>query len=177
MEKPLTGREQEAAQFAAETEVAGAVYKLSNDYSPEMMQRYNERVVRTYFYSEPLWQGSKTKWRTTGGIQWKVLDSTQSESGYRVTLCEFDTPGIYDIIDGKPVHGPDAEKSISAEWATVAWTTEPSALDSHNATTPRPLITSIVSAVGYQNPGTLCDKYAPDPFVQQPPDPIQPGQK
>ncbi|MCX4092583.1 hypothetical protein [Nocardia sp. alder85J] len=177
MDATLTGQPREAAQFAAETKVANDLYMNSNDYNPTLMQAYNERVVKTYFWPEALWKDLRTKWHTTGGTQWSAIGSEQIDSGYRVTLCEFDTPGLYSIVDSKPVHDQHFGKSLSAEWVTVSWTTEPSALESRSTPAPRPLVTSIVSAVGNQNPGTLCDKYAPEPFVQQPPDPIQPGQK
>ncbi|WP_153340153.1 hypothetical protein [Nocardia aurantia] len=177
MVTPSSGPAQEAAQFAAETEVASDLYTLANDYSPDLMRRYNERVVGTYIWSENSWHAAQTSRPGTGGTLWRVIDSIQIDSGFRVTLCDFDSPGLYDIIDGTPVHAPNDKKSLSAEWVTVSRTTKPSALDTRDASTPRLLVTEIQSAVGNQVPGTLCDQYAPEPFIRQPPEPVQSGQK
>ncbi|NQE85996.1 hypothetical protein [Nocardia terpenica] len=176
---PLTGQEEAAARFAAETAMADDQFMWADHYEPDLERAYNERVTRTYIGSRSSWEATQSKWPATGGMLWRVVGTTPAEDGYRVTLCQFDTPGTYSLIDDKLVKDP-GNRSHAAEALTVVSTTKPSAADPYQTPAPRTLVTAIEPpGAPNESPSVHCDKFAPEPFVQTPPPPITPapGQK
>lgn len=171
----LEGVRLEPAKFAAETEVLNEEFALANQFDANLMNRYNERVSPTYVATKMDWANAGGKGAgATGGTLWRVVDAQPVADGYRVTLCEFDTPGQYNVIDGQPIHDPRNARSLAADNVVVSRTMKPSATDQKaEAPSPRLLVTSISNAVGdNESPGVLCDKFAPDPFIQSPPSPL-----
>ncbi|MFI2584895.1 hypothetical protein ACH5AX_36295, partial [Streptomyces rochei] len=142
-------------------------FMTSNTFDPDLMLRYNQRVVPKYGYSQASWNGNN-KWPGTGGTLERVVRAEKTSEGSQVTICSFDSPGLYDVVDGKPTHDPKSPHTISAQILTVARTTAPSAANqSQREANPRPLIVSVVNAVrDNESPGVLCDQFAPDPFIQ-----------
>ncbi|WP_146097508.1 hypothetical protein [Nocardia nova] len=163
-------------EFAAEAAVLDDKFMMSNTFDSDLMDRINQRVAPAYGVSEAAWQGTRTKRLGTGGTLLRVVDVATSTEGVRVTMCTFNSPGLYDVVDGKPVGDPRNPRTISAQISTVAQTTQPAAVDKKKSMpNPRPLVVSIVDAVEYnESPDVLCDKFAPDPFVQTPPSPLPP---
>ena len=173
----LEGARLEAAQFAAETEVLNETFTLANEFDANLMNRYNERVTSTYVATKVGWTNAGGKGGgATGGTLWRIIDAQPAAEGYRVTLCEFDTPGQYNIIDGRPVHDARNARSLVADEVVVNRTTQPAAAEpKEKAPSPRLLVTSISNAVGDSgSPTVLCDKFAPDPFIQEPPSQLPP---
>ncbi|WP_227984445.1 hypothetical protein [Nocardia spumae] len=166
--------EESDAKFAAETQVFDSDFMMSNTFDPEVMLRYNRRVVSKYGFSQASWNGANNKWPGTGGTLERVIGVEKTPEGSQVTICSFDSPGLFDVVEGKPTHDPGSPHTISAQILTVARTTAPSAAGGNQPEeNPRPLVVSVANAVpNNESPGVLCNKFAPDPFIQSPPAPL-----
>ncbi|MFF0456123.1 hypothetical protein [Nocardia africana] len=169
----LAGDEREAAEFAAETQALDVDVVMSNIFDADAMLELNRRVAPGYGSSKATWDGVRGLWPTTGGTLSRVIRVEREDAGFEVTLCKFDSPGLYNIKNGVPTHDDADLRVISAEVFTVKNTMQPSAADKDVSSKPRLLVVSIVNA-GKDNepPGVLCDKFAPEPFIQTPPPPL-----
>lgn len=174
----LSGDESEAAKLAAEADVLYDDFTMSNNFNPDAMGSFNRIVAADRGLSKGFWDGSKTERPGTGGSLYRVVQvNPGTEGGWDITICNYDSPGIYDVVDNKPVHDPQSSRVGISSVSNVRQTTEPSAENKKApAQNPRLLVHSIFPPPkGTDAPGGLCDKFMPDPFIQTPPPPLPPA--
>ncbi|WP_153416078.1 hypothetical protein [Nocardia macrotermitis] len=165
----LTGNAKDFAQFAAETRADQYEFLNADSYSADLMNRYNARVDAADKTSRDAWQDWHTGVPVTGGLLMRAVDSTPTENGQRITVCEFNTPGVFDIVDGK-LKLDSNKRVFGSGTMTVSSTTQPSAADSHASQTPRLLVISLKFGED-QDAAKRCEQAMPDPFTQTTPSP------
>ncbi|WP_153415571.1 hypothetical protein [Nocardia macrotermitis] len=168
----LTGSAKESAQFAAETEAKRLRFLAANDFSTDLLNSYNERVIAAHKVTKYDWAGWHVGIPSTGGELVRATSSTPAANGQEITLCEFNTPGEFSVVDGHLKTEPEMPNArvIGASTVTVEETTQPSGTNSSYTKTPRMLIV----AFGYidkRDAVNQCDKFAPEPFIQATPSP------
>ncbi|MFF3566870.1 hypothetical protein ACFYXQ_03715 [Nocardia jiangxiensis] len=170
VDESLTEEAKGFAQFAVETQADGYRFLDANTFDSDSLDRYNERVVADHKKTKYDWQAWHVGIPATGGELIRAISATPVEAGQRIDFCEFNTPGVFDVADGKIKL--ESKRVLLAGSMTVKSTTQPSGTDSHTAKTPRLLVVSIGSPdVENKDADSLCDKFAPEPFTQATPSP------
>lgn len=165
---PLDMQRQEAAEFAL-TEV-----DLVDDWL-----RTRERVIppeilaRVGLGNKPAWIAASPL-PETGGVLNRVVSVREvSPSRWDVDICRYDTPGVYSMGADGQLKLTSPGEHYSAVTSIVALTTEPNGAG-ERSDTPRLLIIDAEPITNDMAQET-CAPFRPDPYIQQPPQPISPG--
>ncbi len=113
----------------------------------------------------------------TGGATYRAVDiAQQDDTQWVVTICRFNTPGVYEMGDDGELRLSNPTESYSPIRYTVAMTTEASA-SGQKASTPRPLVVDQSTEEFAELPGQqndlarqTCEPFRPDPYIQEPPE-------
>ncbi|MBY8855396.1 hypothetical protein K7711_02800 [Nocardia sp. CA2R105] len=163
----LTGEAKDFAQFAAETRSDQYKFLNADSFSSDLLNRYNARVDAADETSRDAWQDWHTGIPVTGGLLMRAIDSTPAGDGQRITVCEYNTPGVFDVVDGK-LKLDSNKRVFGSGTMTVSSTVQPSAADSHTSEIPRLLVVSFKFGED-QDAADRCEKAIPEPFVQTTP--------
>ncbi|OBB22529.1 hypothetical protein A5792_05555 [Mycolicibacterium peregrinum] len=165
---PLQPRLADAARFALQMTVDD---RLSNDPDKEeLYQRYRSRIAPEI--DDPGIRVPDIYVGQTGGALHRAVAARElPNDGVEVSICLYDTPGLYAIKkDGTLVKPPGGNDGL---WRPqVKWTQQPAA-DGSTPAGPRWLLTDsgILLDITQEQIGVVCDPFKPDPFIQSPPDP------
>ncbi len=110
----------------------------------------------------------------TGGEMVRVVDvRALSSSQWEFDMCRYDSPGAYSM-------GPNGQLQLStphivypAATHTVSWTTEPNGAG-ERSDNPRFLVVDVEPIINDMARQT-CEPFRPDPYIQQPPQPLSSG--
>lgn len=180
----LSGAQAEAAKFVAETEELSRQLELSSSFRPDLIREHDARVIYKYGKGGRA-VDMKIDHETratfaTGGELFRAVGVDPVPYGYKVTLCEFDTPGVYSFEPNENNRILDPYRTMLRVSAViedvVSNTTAPSAADpkdAHPLSSPRPLVTHMSKTVENNvHPIPMCDPFTPNPFIQTPPPPL-----
>lgn len=92
-----------------------------------------------------------------------------------VTICAYDTPGLYAQSKSGEIIGPDAKRPFTIERPLVQWTDRPAA-DGSVPNSPRWLWVGQTRTydLTMEQMAAVCGPFKPEPFTQKMPDPIAP---
>lgn len=174
---PVIEQDAAAAQIALDVQVLKITHIGNKDNSalPEI-----NRLVGPFGAALPYDGGPRLS--ETGGALYRAVDiSKQNDSRWEVTTCRYDTPGVYVLGDNGQLSLLDGPHEYHALRSTVELTTERSAAG-ETATAPRLLVVRSSGEDFYHHPGRsndlerqTCEPFRPDPYIQQPPQPLSPG--
>ncbi len=110
----------------------------------------------------------------TGGDTYRVVDvRALSSSRWEFDICRYDSPGVYSMGDSGQLQLSTPHIIYSAATRTVSWTTEPNGAG-ERSDIPRFLVVDIESITDDMARRT-CEPFRPDPYIQQPPQPLSSG--
>jgi hypothetical protein len=165
LEQPL----RDAAEFALDMSVDA---RLSDDPDEEQLYReYRSRIAPEADSDTP--RTSDPYVGQTGGAVHRAVAAQQLPDGAaEVTICLFDTPGLYVMEgDGQLIAAPSTGP-ISLWRPRVQWTNRPAA-DGSTSREPRWLLLDVgaIQNMTKEQIAGVCDPFEPQPFVQKAPDP------
>lgn len=112
----------------------------------------------------------------TGGALHRAVGARQlPEDTVEVTICSYDTPGLYARSKSGELIGPDPKHPFSVERPLVQWTDRPAA-DGSAPNSPRWLWVGQTRTydLTMEQIAAVCAPFKPEPFIQKMPDPIAP---
>ncbi|MDV3125718.1 hypothetical protein M1247_12395 [Mycobacterium sp. 21AC1] len=110
----------------------------------------------------------------TGGAFHRAVDARElSEGTVEVSVCWYDTPGLYTKLKDGKVVGPDPNRPYSLQRPLVEWTDRPAA-DGTTPSGPRWLWVGEARTYDMTRDqiAAVCEPFKPEPFVQKMPDPM-----
>ena len=165
---PLQPPLADAARFALQVTVDG---RLSNDPDEEeLYERYRSQIAPEIdnpgIRIPDIYVG-----QTGGALQRAVAARELPDGAVEVSLCLYDTPGLYAMKkDGELVKPPGGSDGL---WRPqVKWTAQKAAAGSAPAE-PRWLLmnSGVLLDITEEEISAVCGPFRPDPFIQRPPDP------
>ncbi|MCP9621446.1 hypothetical protein FOH10_28905 [Nocardia otitidiscaviarum] len=169
---PVNEAEADAATTALKVEVAINNYIVSEDesYLSDIYDNVSEE-------GRPYIGIPGNLIPETGGETYRAV-SIEQKSGAQwvITVCDYNTPGVYEMGDDGELTLSTPTDSYSPIRYTVAMTTEASA-SGQKASTPRPLVVDQSTEEFAELPGQqndlarqTCEPFRPDPYIQEPPE-------
>jgi hypothetical protein len=166
----MNERDSEVARFALEVESLERTWIASHE-DESLLPGINARVGHT---NKPLPLDHRTLPETGGRLFRAVGVGKESDSQWTVTICEYDTPGVYKMGNDGELILSSPNESYRVVRSTVASTTEKSG-SGDNSATPRLLVMNNSDVDYNETARRTCEPFRPDPYIQQPPQPISPG--
>lgn len=165
---PLSAEQQTAAEAAVETEISirNWIRNQNPVTPPEILAAVSYENRNNWLSIVPIPE--------TGGKLYRAVGVNEiTPDRWEVVVCRYDTPGAYSMgADGQLKLSTPEEKFI-AFTSTVALTTEPDGAGK-TSDSPRLLIVDNNPIMG-EDARRTCEPFRPDPYIQQPPQPISPG--
>ncbi|MBN3459803.1 hypothetical protein JNN96_37890 [Mycobacterium sp. DSM 3803] len=167
---PLNQPLLDAAKFALDMSID---YRLKNDPREGAVARRFRSKIAPETNNGDLQSTPDIVVGYTGGALHRVVGARQLPDGnIEVSICMYDTPGLYTKFKDGRVVGPDPANPFTLLRPRVQWTDRPSA-DGSTVNQPRWLW------LGESNPPDitmrdivgLCEPFKPEPFFQKMPDP------
>ncbi|TDP42808.1 hypothetical protein DFR75_1011926 [Nocardia ignorata] len=110
----------------------------------------------------------------TGGETYRVVAVREiSPSRWDFDVCRYDTPGVYSMSTTGQLQLSTPHIVYAADSLTVSLTTEPNGAG-ETSDSPRFLVVDsqpIINDMARQT----CEPYRPEPYIQQPPEPVSSG--
>ncbi|CAM4377624.1 Lipoprotein [Nocardia ninae] len=113
----------------------------------------------------------------TGGETLRAIDVQELSDGLvEVSICIFDSPGVYTLKKGGNVQGPDSPQNpYGLRRTQVRWTNQPAADGSIPASSRWLWVHNGLDLhMNYRTMESACQPFKPDPFIQKMPDPTTP---
>lgn len=167
---PMNEQDAEVARFALEVEALERTWFAAHE-DESLLPEINVRVGHA---NKPLSLDHRALPETGGKLFRAVGVGYESDSQWTVTICEYDTPGIYKTGNDGELTLSSPNNSYRAVHSTVASTTEKSGSGERSAT-PRLLVMDNSDVDYNETARRTCEQFRPDPYIQQPPQPIPPG--
>lgn len=165
---PLPPRLRDAAQFALDMSVDDRRKNDPND--DEADRRFRSQIAPEADIAD-LPPGPDTAIGETGGALHRAVGARGlPDDTVEVTICQYDTPGLYTKLkDGRIV---SSDIPMSVQRPLVQWTGRPAA-DGTTPAGPRWLWVGETASCNLpaQQVAELCDPFKPEPFIQKMPDP------
>lgn len=165
---PLPARLRDAAQFALDMSVDD---RLKNDPNDDEADRRFRSQIAPEVDVAALPPGPDTAIGETGGALHRAVGARDlPDDTVEVTICQYDTPGLYTKLkDGRVV---SSDIPMSVQRPLVQWTDRPAA----DGTTPAgPRWLWVGETASYNLPAQqvaeLCEPFKPEPFIHKMPDP------
>lgn len=165
---PLASPLSDAAAFALEMSVDD---RLINDPDEDALYRTYRSRIAPEADGERMRNPDAFVGETGGALHRAVAASELPDGAVEVSICVYDTPGLYAMKDDgelvKPTSGADALWRPRVRW------TDEKAADGSTPAQPRWLLldTGVLTDTTPEQVGEVCGPFRPDPFVQQPPQP------
>lgn len=170
---PLSPPLSDAAMFALEMSVENRL--KNNPHDDTIERRYRSRIAPQADFTDSPPAPDIVVGDTGGALHRAVGVRELPDHGFEVSICEFDTPGLYTKFKSGNLVGPDLARPYTLVVPVVRWTDEPAA-DGTTPTDKRWLLMD--SGVVLNQPDTdlaaTCEPFKPEPFVQKMPDPTTP---
>lgn len=160
----------DAAKFALEMSVDN---RLKNDPSDDLIDRRFRSRIGPEADITGLPAGPDNLVGETGGALQRAVGARQLPDGkVEVTICSYDTPGLYAMSRDGELIGPNPERPYSIERPLVQWTNRPAA-DGSIPDGPRWLWVGEVTTwdMTREQIAAVCETFKPKPFIQKMPDP------
>ncbi|MDV3125717.1 hypothetical protein M1247_12390 [Mycobacterium sp. 21AC1] len=167
LKQPLLG----AAQFAVEMSVDDRL--KNNPRDTEIDRRFRSRVAPEADITDLPPVPDNFVGETGGALHRAVSARALSDGKVEISICLYDTPGLYAELKNGKVVGPDPNRPFGIQRPLVEWTDRPAA----NGTTPSgPRWLWVGEARTYDMTrdqiAAVCEPFKPEPFVQKMPDPM-----
>lgn len=164
----LSEQQQAAAELAIRTRI------MISDWTAKQDPRTPAEILAAVSSeNKPPWVAVVPLSETGGRLFRAVAVHEISTVRWEVAICRYDTPGVYSMgADGRLTLSTPKE-SYSAVTSTVALTTEANGAGEMSVS-PRLLVVDSEPIIN-DDARRTCEPFRPDPFVQQPPQPISPG--
>jgi len=163
---PLSAEKQAAAKAAIETEILIRKWIRRQDpvTPPDILAAVSYENRNHWLSITPIPE--------TGGKLYRAVGVNEiSPARWEVVSCRYDTPGAYSIgANGQLELSTPAETFIAFR-STVALTTEPDGAGK-TSDSPRLLVVDNDPIMG-EDARRSCEPFRPDPYIQQPPQPIR----
>ncbi|SFL88320.1 hypothetical protein FEK33_06300 [Nocardia asteroides NBRC 15531] len=165
---PLTTQQQQAAETAVRKNILVSDWNPLADSKipPEILAIVGPENKPAYVPIERLAE--------TGGDTYRVVAVREiSSSRWDFDVCRYDTPGVYRMGTNGQLQLSTPHIPYAADTHTVALTTDPNGAG-EKSDTPRFLVVDsqpIINDMARQT----CEQFRPDPYLQQPPQPLPAG--
>ncbi|UGT40912.1 hypothetical protein LTV02_33890 [Nocardia yamanashiensis] len=168
---PLNEQATAAAQFALETATLESRMQIG-EYDA-LLAQVNERVA---YDNRPIPPSTPPLPETGGTLTRAVAVDEYAKDRWIVTYCDYDTPGAYTRSTDGSLRLSNPDWRYTAFQSNVALTTEKSGAGKA-ATTPRLLVVGqarddFPKSREPLNADAICQPLMPEPFVRQPPAPV-----
>ncbi|MEV6214590.1 hypothetical protein [Nocardia sp. NPDC051833] len=163
-------QDSEVARIALEVETLERTW-IAAHQDESLLPEINFRVG---YANKPLGLDHRALPETGGKLFRAVGVSNISESRWTVTICEFDTPGVYKMGTDGNLTLSSPNESYRVVHSIVASTTEKSG-SGENSATPRLLVVDNSDVDYNETARRTCEPFVPDPYIKQPPQPVLPG--
>ncbi|MCV7386858.1 hypothetical protein [Mycolicibacterium porcinum] len=144
----------------------------NNPHDDTIERRYRSRIAPQADFTDSPPVPDIAAGDTGGALHRAVGVRELPDHGFEVSICEFDTPGLYTKFKNGNIVGPDPARPYSLVLPVVRWTDEPAA-DGTTSTEKRWLLTDpgVVLHQPKADVAATCESFKPEPFVQKMPDP------